>query len=164
MNKVLFAKENSNTKQSKSKRVTVVVTYHPLLKSFQSLINKYLNILYIDENAKVVFMPVPTFCGSRKLSSYLVRAKLYRLERVTGSCKCHGKRCAVGLNVNETSTFTSSVTLETYKTNHKFDCNSKCLIYYLDKNRKYQLSERCMQEHLLRHFSSQGHNGFLNDV
>ena len=114
-----------------------------------------------------------TFCSSRKLSSYLVRAKLYPLEGVTGSCKCHGKRCAVCLNVNKTSTFTNSVTHETYKINHKFDCNSKCLVYLLickqcwkqyvgqtiddfrfrwnnnkDNNRKYQRSETCMQEHL----------------
>ena len=127
--KVRFNKENSNTKQSKSKEVSFVVTHHPLLKSFQSLINKHLNILYLDENAKEVFMPGPmvTFRSSRKLSSYLVRAKLYPLERVTGSCKCHGKRCAMCLNFNETSIFTSSVTHETYKLNHKFDCNSKCL-------------------------------------
>ena len=115
MSKVWFNKENSNTKQSKSKRVTFVVTYHPLLKPFQSLINRHLNILYLDENAKEVFMPGPmvTFRSSRKLSSYLVRAKSYPLERVTGSCKCHGKRSAVCLNINETSTFTSSVTHET---------------------------------------------------
>ena len=97
MSKVRFNKENSNTKQSKSKGVTFVVTYHPLLKSFQSLINKHLNILYLDENAKEVFMPGPmvTFRSSRKLSSYLVRAKLYPLERVTALCKCHGKLCAM---------------------------------------------------------------------
>ena len=57
--------------------------------------------------------PMVTLRGSRKLSSYLVRAKLYPLERVTGSCKCHGKRCVVSLKVSETSTFTSSVTHET---------------------------------------------------
>ena len=162
-----------------------------MLKSFQSVINKHLNILYLDENAEEVPMPGPMviFRSSRKLSSYLVRAKLYPLERVTGSCQCHGKRCAVCLNVNETSTFTSSVTHETPKINHKFDCNSKCLIYlltckqcskqyigqtiddfrfrwinYKDNSRKYQHSETCIQEDLFRHFSSPGHNGFMNDV
>ena len=133
MNKVRFNKENSNTKQIKPKRVTFVVTYHLLLKSLQSLTFKHWNILYLDENAKEVFVPGPmvTFCRSRKLSSYLVRATLYPLERVTGSRKCRGKRCALCLNVNETSTFTSSETHETLKINHKFDCNSKCLIYLL---------------------------------
>ena len=108
-----------------------MLLHHRLLKSFQSLINKYLNILYVDENATEVFMPGPmvVFCISRKLGSYLVRAKLCSLERVTGSCKCHGKRCAMCLNFNESSTFTSSVIHETCEVNHKFDCNSKCLIY-----------------------------------
>ena len=133
MSKVRFNKENSNTKQSKSKGVTFVVTYHPLLKSFQSLINKHLNILYFHKNAKEVFIPRPmvTLRSSRKLSSYLVRAKLHPLERVTGSCKCHGIRCVMCLNFNKTSTFTSSVTHEIYKINHKFDSNSKCFIYLL---------------------------------
>ena len=133
--------------------------------------------------------PMVTFRSSRKLVSYLVRAKLYPVERVAGLCKCHGKRCAVCLNVNKTSTFTSSVTHETYKINHKFDYNSKCLIYLLTckqgskqyvgqtiddfrfrwnnyeyNNRKYQPSEMCMQEHLFRHSSSSGHNGILNDA
>ena len=75
--------------------------------------------------------PMVTVCSSRKLSSYLVRAKLYHLERVTGSCKCHRKCCEVCLNVNQTSTLTSSVTHETYQINHKFDCNSKCFVYLL---------------------------------
>ena len=133
ISKVRFNRENNNTKQSKSKRVTFAVTYHPLLKSFQSLINKHLKTLYLDENAKEGFMPGPmvTFRSSRNLSSNLARAKSYPLERVTGSCKCHGKHCAVCLNVNETSPSTSSVIHETYKINHKFDCNSKCFIYLL---------------------------------
>ena len=87
MNKVRFNKENSNAKQSKSKRLTFVVTYHPSLKSFQSLVIKHMNILCLDENGTEAFMPVliVTFRSSRKLSSYLVRAKLYHRERVTGS-------------------------------------------------------------------------------
>ena len=129
MSKVRFNKENSNTKQSKSNEVSFVVTHHPLLKSFQSSINKHLNILYLDENSFLCLNTVTR--SSRKLSCYLVRAKLYPLERVTGSCKCHRKRCAVCLNVSETSTFTSSVNHETYKICYKFDCNSKCLIYLL---------------------------------
>ena len=94
------------------------------------------------------------------------------------------------LNVSETSTFTSSVTHETYKINHKFNCNSKCLIYLLtckQCSKQYvgqtiydfrfrwnnykdieindrRRSETWMQEHLFRHFSSSGHNGFLIDV
>ena len=101
---------------------------------------------------------------------------------MTGSCKCRGKRCTVCLNVNETSTFTSSVTQEIYKINNKFDCNNKCLVNFINLQtmleiirqsiyirfpismEQLQSSETCLQEHLFRHFSSPGHNGFLNDV
>ena len=57
MSKVRLNKEDSNTKQSKCKGVIFVVTYHPLLKPFQSLINKYLNILYLDKNSFLCLDP-----------------------------------------------------------------------------------------------------------
>ena len=65
-----------------------------------------------------------------KLSSYLVRAKLYPLERIVDSHKRKGKRCEVCLNIQEIC-FSSSVTNETYKINHQFECNKKCLVYLL---------------------------------
>ena len=153
--------------------------------------NKYLHILYMDQETKNVFTPGPmaTFCSARKLSSYLVRSKLYIIERIVGSHKCKGKRCKVCSNVQETSCFSSSLTNETYKTNHQFECNKKCLVCllackkclkqyvgqttdlfrhcwdnYKSNDRIFQCSESCRQEHLFWHFSSPGHNGFLNDV
>ena len=81
------------------------------------------------------------------------------------------------------------MTSETYRINHQFECNEKCLVYLLtckkcskqyvgqtvdtfrhswnnfkSKGKKCQRSEPCMQEHFFRHFSSPGHNGFFNDV
>ena len=53
------------------------------------------------------------------------------MQRKTGSCKCKGNRCPVCLNVYETETFTITVTHTSYKTNHSFDYNDKCLIYLL---------------------------------
>ena len=93
----------------------------------------------------------------------------------------------VCLNVQETSCFRSSVTNETYKINHPFSCDEKCLVYLLTckkclkqyvgqtidsfryRSNNYKSNERkfqepCMQEHLLLHFSGPGHNGFLNNV
>ena len=189
ISKVQFNKENSNTKQSKSKRVIFVVTYHPLLKSSQSLINKHLNILYLDENAEA-FIPgtMVTFRSSRKLSGYLVRAKSYPLARVTGSCKRYKKRFAVCLNVSETSTFISSLTHQTNKINYELHKSVTAHVllanvllqrskqhvgqtidnfrfqWNTDNNRKYHRSETCMQDHLFRHCSSPGHYGFSNDV
>ena len=75
------------------------------------------------------------FRSSRKLSSYLVRAKLYPTERTVGSYNCGGARCEVCINVNETSIFTSTVAGETYIINHRFDCNERCLVYLLTCNK-----------------------------
>ena len=89
---------------------------------------------YIDDVFFIwMFYPGPmvSFRSARKVSSYLVRAKVYPLERTVGSFKCKKSRCQVCLNVNETDTFTSTVTKKTYKINHKFDCSDKYLIYLL---------------------------------
>ena len=35
---------------------------------------------------------------------------------------------------------------------------------YKDNDRKFQRNESCMQQHLCKHFYSEGHNGFLGNV
>ena len=59
------------------------------------------------------FGPVVSFRGARKVNSYLIRARLYPLERTVGSFKCNKTRCQVCQNVNETDTFSSTVTKKT---------------------------------------------------
>ena len=130
-----------------------------------------------------------SFRSPCKISSYLVRAKLYPLDRVVGSMKCGNKRCEVCVNVSETNTFISNVTGEAYEINHKLNRDDNCLIYllsckccgkqyvgetidnfryrwnnYKDNDRKHSRKESCMQEHLFIHFDSIGHNGFFNNV
>ena len=145
----------------------------------------------MNEEAKKIFTPGPmiSFRSARKLSSYLVRARLYPIERAVGSFKCNGKRCQTCLNVKETDTFTSTTTGETYKINHQFNCNSKCLVYlltckvclkqyvgqtvedfrlrwnnYKSNDRKYQKLESCMEQHLFEHFNSKEHHCFLDEI
>ena len=83
--------------------------------------------------AVIVFTPGPiaSFRRARKISSYLVRAKLHPIESHVYSFKCGGKRCQVCLNVTETETFTITSTNQTYKINHEFNCNKSYLIYLL---------------------------------
>ena len=134
MGKVCFSKSmESKNKSQESKCVPLVIRFHPKFELIGQLLNKHLHILYIDQETKNVFTPGPiaTFCSVRKLSSYLVRAKLYTMERIATSHKCKGKRCEVCVNVQETSYFSSSVSNETYKINHQFECNKKCLVYLL---------------------------------
>ena len=129
--------------------------------------------------------PMVSFRSVRKVSSYLVKAKVYPLERTVGSFKCKKSRCQVCLNVNETDTFTSTGTKKTYKINHKFDSSDKnlinlltckkCLIQYVGKTvdeiryrwnnyRKNILETMILISHVYEHYSSFGYCGFLEHV
>ena len=85
----------------------------------------------MNDKVKKTFTPCPMilFRSSRKISSYVVRSKLYPLERTVGSYKCGKKRCEVCDVISETDTFSSTVTGENFRINHKFNCNDKCLVY-----------------------------------
>ena len=62
---------------------------------------------------------------------HLVRAKFYLLERKVGPKKCGKSKCEVCLNIEETDIFTSTATDESFKINHKLNCDDNCLIYLL---------------------------------
>lgn len=56
-----------------------------------------------------------SFHSPSEISSCLVRAKLYPLERFTGSARCGKKQCEVYINVKETDTLTSNDDNNCYK-------------------------------------------------
>ena len=107
--------------------VPFVLTYHPKLKKFIKIMKKLEHLLYHDESVKGVFTPPPvvSYRSARKLSSYLVRAKekmllekpLWQFEETD--------------NIEETNTFTSTVTGDSFKINHHLCYNDKCLINVL---------------------------------
>ena len=70
-----------------------------------------------------------SFRSAGKLSSYLVRAKLYPLERRMGSCKSRCNRCQVCRSITETDMFICNNDQRSYKINLSFDFNEKRLIY-----------------------------------
>ena len=135
--KVKFSGRRVFHRTKVEKGVPLVVTYHPLLKTTGKIIHDNLYLLYMNEELKHLFTPGPmvSFRSSRKISSYLVRAKLYPVERSVGSFNCKRPRCQICTYVTETDSFTSTVTRETCKINHKFDCREKCLIYLLTCNK-----------------------------
>ena len=69
----------------------------------------------MNEELKHLFIPGPvvSFRSSRKISSYLVRAKLYPVERLVGSFNCKRPRYQICIYVNQTDGFTRTVTGET---------------------------------------------------
>ena len=136
MEKVKFKKQVFSRRGVVTKEVPLVIMYHPLLKSVGTILYKHLYLLHMDKELKKVFpvAPIVSFKSARKLSSHLVRVKLYPLQRTVESFKCNKPRCEVCINVIETDTFTSTVTGESFKINHKFNCDDRCLIYLLTCN------------------------------
>ena len=61
------------------KAVTFVMADHPKRKSINEVILKYLDLLYKDKEVKRMLIPklMISFRSVRKVSSYLIRAKLY---------------------------------------------------------------------------------------
>ena len=127
----------------------------------------------MNYDVKNVFTPKPmvSFRSSHKISSYLVRAKLYPVERTV------------------VNTSLKLILLLVMSLNHFLDCNDKCLVYlltcnkwkkqytgqttdnfrcrwnnYKSKSKSFKIGEKCMQEHLYKHFESEGHTEFLDDV
>ena len=115
------------------------------------------------------------------MKQLLSKARLYPIDRIVGSKGCGKKRCEVCVNVCETDTFSTTVTGETFKINHKLNYADKCLIYlftceccgkqfrfrwnsYKCNDRKDTRNENCFREHLFRYFHSGEHRGFLENV
>ena len=90
MEKVKFKKQVFSRRGGVTKGMSLVITYHPLLKSVGTILYKHLYLRHMDKEVKKVFSvaPIVSFKSARKLSSYLVRAKLYPLQRTVGSFKC----------------------------------------------------------------------------
>ena len=118
MKKVKFPSCNK-VQRKKSKGIPFVVTYHPLLKQLEGILrrNKYLLNMNAEVKQTFTLVPMVSYRSSRKLSSYLVRAKLYPIDELR-DLKSVKKRCEVCVNVSETDTFSSIVTGEMFKINH----------------------------------------------
>ena len=131
MGKVKFSNIERKSNIKIQTAITLVVTYHPLLKSLSGIVNSNIYSLNMDQEVKRTFIPKPmvSYQRTHKLSRYLVRAKLYPIQREEGLCKCKCKRCEGCKNILETDTFTCSNDQTTYKINHKFDYKEQCLVY-----------------------------------
>ena len=141
----------------------------------------------MSPEAEAVFLrgSMVLFRSARKINSYLVRAKLYPLERFIGSRQCKRCICEVCINITETDTFSITVTGATFQMNHELNCLIyllKCKVNekqylgettdtfrlrwnnYNGNGSKFQRNQSCIQQHLCEHFYGEGHNRFLGHV
>ena len=82
MKRVVFGKTGETWKDS-TKLVPFVVTFHSKLTFLAKKIKGPSKCLHIDLEVKALFRPAPmvSFRSARKVKDYLVRTKLYPLER-----------------------------------------------------------------------------------
>ena len=76
MGKVKFSNIERKSNSKNQKRIPLVVTYHPLIKSLSSIVNNNLYLLHMDQKVERTFTPQPmvSYRSVRILSSYPVRA------------------------------------------------------------------------------------------
>ena len=176
--------------EKKDTGVPLVLTYHPRFHNLSGIIKKLFTFLYAEEQVKKVFTPAPfvSFRTGYSLKNHLVRSKVYPMIRDKGTFCCGKSKCDTCKNIKETDIFESFVTKRTYKINHSFNCDSKCLIYLLsckvcgiqyvgstvDRFRfrwnNYKSCQRNAegggnpnQNDFHQHFLSEGHNGLISN-
>ena len=93
MKRVIF-NGNSVKSSNKNKDVPFVLTYHPLLTKVNYIIRKHIHLVCLNEEVKKVFQsrPMVSFRTPRNLSSYLVRGKIYPMERKVRYASMYLKR------------------------------------------------------------------------
>ena len=109
----------------KESGIPFVAIYHSKVKDLGESIKDLLLFLHKDEEVEKVFLTpfIVSYRSARKIKDYIVRSKLYSVERSGGCEGCGGPRCQVCENIKVTDSFTSFATKNAYKINHSFDCN-----------------------------------------
>ena len=121
MKQVKETRQTCDQTYKRGNRVPLVLTYHPRLKNASDIIKKHLVFLYAKEQVENIFTPPPFVSFRAGFRKHLVRAKVNPILRKCGSSGCNKSRFQTCFNVNNTK--------ESYKINHKFDFDSKCINY-----------------------------------
>ena len=92
----LFLVSQPSRKNSEN-GIPFVVTYHPKVKKLGKLIKYLFPFLYSDEEVQKVFSSplMVSYRSARKIKDYIVRCKLYPLERNVDCGGCGNGRCQV---------------------------------------------------------------------
>ena len=125
----------------KSERVPFVTTYNPTLCSIPSIIRKDFHILISSPRCYNVFKAtsIVAYRRSSNFSNFLVRAKFRNLtqhNQPRGSYPC-GKNCLTckyNYISDGQTLYTFHATGETRPITNHIDCNSKIVIYMIQRN------------------------------
>ena len=115
IDKVVFGKNPPVKKSPENflyyfQRIPFVARYHLKVKDLGKLIKDLIPLIYSDEEVGKVFLPIASYRSARKIKDYIVRSKLYPVERSVGCPGCGVSRCQICANIKVTDTFTSFTT------------------------------------------------------
>ena len=87
-----------------------------MFKELEKLIKDLFPFLYSDGEVQKVLSPPPiiSYRSARKTKDYIVRSKLYLVERKVGCRGCGSSRCQVCKSINISDEFTSFTSNKTY--------------------------------------------------
>lgn len=132
--------QNDALKPSSAVRKEVLpftVEYNPSMPNIGNTINRYWDLLNISKNESVRYVhdkytPTVAFRRPKNLYDYLISSdfKVYK-DFDYSTDKCNKKRCTHCARINSSSTFTSTVTGETFSLRHNTNCQSKNVIYLI---------------------------------
>ena len=100
---------NNDRKPQIEDRLVLSLTYHPLLRDFQKVLDETQTLLLRNEEHKAIFgekPPMIVWRRARTLKDYLVRAKINNKDiKESKSARCNGKPCQVCQYIEETCEF-----------------------------------------------------------
>ena len=124
----------SQPSQDKSARIPLVVTYHPILPSFQSITKRHFPTLQTSERLRGTFLhpPLIAFRRPRNLRDLLVRTSLNATQNETpGNRPCGAAGCKTCPILMATDEFTSHKTGQKFKMKFAASCKSSNIIYLI---------------------------------
>ncbi|XP_052708956.1 uncharacterized protein LOC128183834 [Crassostrea angulata] len=131
----IITKDRKTLLQYKEKtdksRVPLVTTYHPALKTLNSILRNNLPILYTNERMADLFNdpPMAAFKRPRNLKDMVVRARLDNPLPNGGFKTCSDARCLLCKHSTNADSFKSSITGRTYKIIGNTSCRTDNCIY-----------------------------------
>ena len=134
----------SRKNQKKTARTPLVVTYHPMLPSFQSTTRQHQTILQTSERLRKLFpsLPLIAFRRPKNLKDLLVRASLKpAIQNEPGNRPCGAARCKTCPILLATDVFSSHSTGEQFQVKVTASCKSSSVIYLIT-------CKRCGQQYV----------------
>jgi hypothetical protein len=120
-------------RETKEQRLTFITEYNPQLPKITTILLKHKHILEDNEETHFLTATNPLVCyrRPRSIRDQLVRSNLTKQEPTpNGSGPC-GHQCKNCKHMTPTTSFTSTVTKQTYKVKGTMNCDSKNLIYMI---------------------------------